>query len=249
MKPRPVNLSRSGFDRSERPPPEGWPDKTNPFEDPEDKTPVAPAPSAKMLANAGANWYSRNRYPLMAAGGVGLIVIAFVSGLRASSKDAPPAPPQPAPAPLSVMMAPVPATPPPIETIMLSVTVSPATSQVMLDGQLMPSNPFLSRFPRSTATHRLRAVAPGYQAKERWVSFADNVMLDISLSPVEVTPSRERDKDRTIKRPPAATRKPEAKPSSAVHRTAETPARPEADKAEKPKRRRIEAADPYAEDQ
>ena len=34
-----------------------------------------------------------------------------------------------------------------------------------------------------TRTHRMRAVAPGYQAKERLVSFDDNVMIDLSLKP------------------------------------------------------------------
>jgi hypothetical protein len=253
MKPRPVNLSTSGFERSERPPAEGWPDKTNPFEDPEDKTPVAPAPSAQMLANAGAPWYSRHRYALMGGGGAALILIAFVSGLRASSRDAPAVAAPPAPAPLPLMVAPMPATASPPDTMVMSVTVSPPNAQVMLDGQLMPSNPFLTRFPKSTATHRLRAVAPGYQPKERWVSFADNVMLDISLSPNEVTPSRERPARRRDTPPP---RKPEVRPapppssaSGTAHRAAETPARPEGEKPDRTRRRRIEAADPYAGDQ
>jgi hypothetical protein len=247
MKPRPVNLSRSGFERSERPPPEGWPDKTNPFEDPEDKTPVAPAPTPEMLANAGARWYSRNRYTLMAVGGMVLILIAFVTGLRASSREVPVPAPPPALAPLPLMVTPVPAAPAPPDTIVLSVTVSPPNAQVMLDGQLMPSNPFLTRFPKSTATHRLRAVAPGYQPKERWVSFADNVMLDISLLPNEITPSRERSPKR---RDTPSTRKSEGRASSSGgHRGTESTARPEPDRTDKAKRRRIEAADPYAGDQ
>jgi hypothetical protein len=248
MKPRPVNLSRSGFERSERPPPEGWPDKTNPFEDPEDKTPVAPAPTPEMLANAGARWYARNRYVLLGVGGAALIVIAFVTGLRASSRDLPAPAPPPAPAPMPLMVTPVPAAPTPSDTIVLSVTVSPSNAQVMLDGQLMPSNPFLTRFPKSTATHRLRAVAPGYQAKERWVSFSDNVMLDLSLLPNEITPSHERPAKR---RDIPVLRKPDSKPSpssspatTSTHR--DLPARPEGDKA---RRRRIESSDPYAGDQ
>jgi serine/threonine-protein kinase len=73
------------------------------------------------------------------------------------------------------------------ETIRLSVTVSPSLAQVMIDGEPMPSNPFLGSFPRSTAMHRVRAVAAGYEAKERLVSFAEDVILDLNLTPKPVS--------------------------------------------------------------
>ena len=50
-----------------------------------------------------------------------------------------------------------------------------------------------TRFPRSAATHRIRVVAAGYQAKERLVSFTDNVMLDLSLTPLLSDPAAARD--------------------------------------------------------
>jgi hypothetical protein len=255
MKPRPVKITRTGFDRSERPPPEGWPEKTNPFDDPEDKTPVAPAPSLALLADAGAPWYSRYRYLIIAAVSLTLILTAFLFGLRAATRPATVVMPAPAAAPVIVAApsAPAPSLP---ETIVLSVTVSPPTAQVLIDGQLMPSNPFLTRFPRSTATHKLRAVAPGHQPKERWVSFADNVMLDISLSPLQGdAAARDRNKDNNVRRrdptPPRHLVPPPGPPPPAV---VPPPHRPAADIAprpdgEKPRRRRIEASDPYAGDQ
>jgi hypothetical protein len=137
------------------------------------------------------------------------------------------------------------------ETIMLTVAVSPSSAQVLLDGQLLPSNPFITRFPRSAATHRLRAVAAGYQAKERWVSFSDNVMLDISLVPV-ADPAHDRSKRapapavRHTAAPQPAAQPPAVQAAPAPHRPADISPRPENDKS---RRRRIEAADPYAGDQ
>ena len=89
----------------------------------------------------------------------------------------------PAPASRGVNELPTPSAPPTatMETIVFSVSVSPSTAQVLIDGRVMPSNPFLGRFAKGPGTHRVRAVAPGYQAKERLVTFDDNVMIDLSL--------------------------------------------------------------------
>jgi hypothetical protein len=253
MKPRPVHPTTTGFDRAQRPATGDWPpdEKPNPFDDPEDKTPVAPPPSLAMLASAGAPWYSRHRYLLIGVGGLFLILLAFVGGLRASSPPPSVVPAVAVATPLPLGPAPAPVAAPLADTIVLSVTVSPPTAQVLLDGQLMPSNPFLTRFPRSAATHRLRAAAPGFQAKERWISFADNVMLDLSLSPVDPSAAPGvRDRGRrhdppTVRHPPALiTAPPVVLPAPAHH--PEIGPRPEADK---PRRRRIESTDPYAGDQ
>jgi serine/threonine-protein kinase len=75
------------------------------------------------------------------------------------------------------------------ETVILSVGVAPSTAAIYIDGQKMPSNPFIGHFAKTTGNHRLRAVAPGYQAKERTVSFADNVMIDLSLVPAPIAPA------------------------------------------------------------
>jgi hypothetical protein len=264
MKPRPVNVTRE-FGESQTPT-QGWPaDKlglnTNVdvdanaavdlFDDPEDKTPVAPAPSLAMLAHAGAPWYLRHRYPLVAGAGMLLILTAFAMG-RTSSRVTP-VEPGPVPvAPVSAGAPPAPVATPPVETIVLSVAVSPANAHVVIDGQLMPSNPFLTRYPRSTTTHRLRAVAPGFESKERWVTFSDNVMLDISLAPIQVLESPwVRDRERVRGRESSAARRHAAQasvPAAVVPGSppSEIVPRPDDDKS---RRRRIEVSDPYAKDQ
>jgi hypothetical protein len=132
--------------------------------------------------------------------------------------------------------------------------VSPADAHVLIDGQLMPSNPFVTRYPRSMTTHRLRAVAPGYEPKERWVTFADNVMLDISLTPIQVVESprgRDREREHVKGRSPATRRQavqaavPDA-PVLMAPSSSEIVPRPD---EEKSRRRRIEVVDPYAKDQ
>jgi hypothetical protein len=256
MIPRRAKVTRQGIERSEPPPPEGWPvDEANLFDDAEDKTPVAPAPSHSLLAHAGAPFYSRYRYALGAVGLVAVIVGAFLSGQGSSSRNMPPPSPTPT-APVQVVPGPFAGGPPTLQdTIVLGVTVSPVNAQVLIDGQPMPSNPFLTRFPRSVATHHLRAVAPGFQAKERWVTFADNVMLDISLIPEPPAVPGDSGFARAGKRRssaafrrPAALPPPVAQPVPPPHRAtpADIPLQPESDRA---RRRRIEASDPYIADQ
>jgi hypothetical protein len=254
MKPRPVNVTREFGEAPQPAPPEGWPaDKLNLFDDPEDKTPVAPAPTLAMLAHAGAPWYLRHRYPLAAVAGMMLILTAFAMG-RTSSRVAPAEPVAPPVALLPALAPPAPLAAPSVETIMLSVAVSPANAHVLIDGQLMPSNPFVTRYPRGTTTHRLRAVAPGYESKERWVTFVDNVMLDISLTPIQVVESprvRDREREHVKGRSPATRRQAAqaavpAAPVVVAPSAFEIVPRPD---EEKSRRRRIEVVDPYAKDQ
>src|SRR5947207_666247 len=109
MKPRPMNVTRE-FGGSQRQPEDGWPtDSTDQYDDPEDKTPVAPPPSLAMLADAGAPWYSRHRYPLAGAGGLLLIALAFLTGMRTSSHG------EPSPAADAAPLLPAVAPPPPLK--------------------------------------------------------------------------------------------------------------------------------------
>jgi hypothetical protein len=251
MKPRRVNLTREFGDAPQPLHPENRPtNKVNLFDDPEDKTPVAPAPTLAMLVHAGAPWYLRHRYPLAAVVGAVLILAAFAMG-RTSSRVAPVDPVTQPVAVLPSVVPPAPLAAPAVETIMLSVAVSPANAHVLIDGQLMPSNPFLARYPRSTTTHRLRVVAPGYEPKERWVAFSDNVVLDISLTAIQVAESpwvRNREREHVRGRPSAARRQ-AALPAAPVLVSPspfEIVPRPD---EEKSPRRRIEVTDPYAKDQ
>jgi hypothetical protein len=143
------------------------------------------------------------------------------------------------------------------ETIVFSVGVTPSTAQVLIDGQPMPSNPFVGRFPKSPATHRVRATAPGYQAKERLVSFDDNVMIDLSLTATP-QPARRSEPPRHSEPPPRraepVARRAEPPPAAAPPPVAEPPARPASNdiaprgEYEPRRRRAIDTNNPYGED-
>ncbi|MGZ3408213.1 MAG: serine/threonine protein kinase, partial [Polyangia bacterium] len=180
------------------------------------------------------------------------------------------APPAAVPAPMAV---PKPAAP---ETIVFSVSVTPSTAQISIDGQAIPSNPFLGHFAKSGGTHRVRATAPGHQAKERLVSFDDNVMIDLSLTPTptpapppappahvsssnEHTQSRHwdsRHSDITVRHDPPPPQKAPASiatPSLAPAPVAEKPRRDPNDivprgEWEPPRKRTIDTSNPYGED-
>jgi len=102
-------------------------------------------------------------------------------------RPAPPPPEPIVPAPAAAVAAPVPRPAAP-ETIVFSVSVAPSSAQISIDGQPMPSNPFVGHFAKTGGTHRVRATAPGHQPKERLVSFDDNVMIDLSLTPAPPSP-------------------------------------------------------------
>jgi serine/threonine-protein kinase len=143
-----------------------------------------------------------------------------------------------------------------VDTIVFSVSVTPSTAQVLIDGQPMPSNPFLGRFQKGDVSHRVRAVAPGYLPKERLVTFSDNVMIDLSLVPKPFERPRE---VQTRREPPPVRRaepqqprpsQPSAPPASAPQPVAVQPRPSSNDIAprgewEPPKRRNIDTNNPY----
>jgi serine/threonine-protein kinase len=106
------------------------------------------------------------------------------------------------------------------EAITLSVGVSPSNSQIYIDGELMPSNPFIGRFSKTGEIHRVRALAPGYRPKERVVTFADNVMIDLSLvaNPAPPAPTPPPSSARRV-----ATRPPQRRPEPIRTATASAP--------------------------
>jgi serine/threonine protein kinase len=108
------------------------------------------------------------------------------------------------------------------EMITLSVGVAPSNAQIYIDGELMPSNPFIGRFVKTGEIHRLRALAPGYRPKERIVSFADNVMVAISLNSVPAPAAPAPAARRLPVRPPL--RRPEpVRPTSATSSPGRSP--------------------------
>ncbi len=142
-----------------------------------------------------------------------------------------------------------------VDTIVFSVSVTPSTAQVLIDGQPMPSNPFLGRFQKGDVSHRVRAVAPGYLPKERLVTFSDNVMIDLSLVPKPAERPREvqtRREPPPVRRaePQARPSQPSAPPPSAPAPVVAQPRQQSNDIAprgewEPPKRRNIDTNNPY----
>jgi PEGA domain len=149
------------------------------------------------------------------------------------------------------------------DMITLSVGVAPSNAQIYIDGELMPSNPFIGRFLKAAGTHRLRAVAPGYQAKERTVSFADNVMIDLSLTavPTPAAPSRrESSRRESSRRPEPVVQRPAAPPPPVAPAIAEPEPAPAPKRVERkpdiaprgewepPRKRVIDTNNPYGEE-
>jgi serine/threonine protein kinase len=150
------------------------------------------------------------------------------------------------------------------DTIVFSMGVTPSTAQIHLDGRLMPSNPFIGHFTRSNVSHRVRATAAGYQTKERLVSFDDNVMIDLSLTPNPAPPPppsvsssrgsgsrRESSAPSRRQEPPRVTAA-AVSPSLEPPPSAPPPARASGDipargQWEGPKRRAIDSNNPYGE--
>ncbi len=148
----------------------------------------------------------------------------------------------------------------PSAVIVLSVNVIPSSAQLSIDDQLMTSNPFVGSFPRGAAWHRVRASAPGYLTKERLVSFADNVVVDLALAPRPIavgnwrqSPMRRSEphpapatRPTLVELPAAATTAP-PQPSAPARAVANDIAPRSA--ADAPRRRSIDAVNPYGEEQ
>ena len=211
---------------------------------------------------------------------VGLFATIFFVTTMLVAMHRPPAPPS---APELAAAAPAPAAPPAaamaaprtasIEMVVLSVSVTPSTASIAIDGVPMPSNPFVGHFPKAPGTHRIRASAPGHAPKERLVSFDDNVMIDLSLVPqqasspplVHATPSPngrhndarhwESPSRHDLATTPARSMMPVTTPAMAPPPVVEAP--PKREKAndivprgewEPPRKRVIDTSNPYGED-
>jgi eukaryotic-like serine/threonine-protein kinase len=217
---------------------------------------------------------AQGRWIYAAAGG--LVLLGVVAALLLP-RAAPPPPEDPllsskreAPvvaAPLVRQIA-APAQNPAPATIVLSVGVAPAGAQLTIDDQPVPSNPFVGRFPRGAEWHRVRATAPGYQTRERLVSFEDNVMIDLTLPPRAPTlppPRHESSHHADLRRadpPPPFQRRADPPPpvrpapleAAAPPAAALAPARATAadisprSPADPPRRRAIDATNPYGDE-
>ena len=61
----------------------------------------------------------------------------------------------------------------------LTVRVSPPSAQIMIDGSMVPGNPFRGRF--NPGVHQIQAFAAGYEPKVQQASLATDVVLDFNL--------------------------------------------------------------------
>ncbi len=138
----------------------------------------------------------------------------------------------------------------PVDTILLSISATPASAKIFVDGDAMPTNPFVAHFPRSIVMRRIRVTASGFQSKESLVSFTDNVMLDLSLRSVTHDSSRKRESTPTHESPYVARfAPPQAAPTPATplpsySRPSDIVPRKVSDG---PHRRPIDARNPYGE--
>jgi hypothetical protein len=143
------------------------------------------------------------------------------------------------------------------DTISISVSASPANAQLFVDGEAVRANPFFARIPRSAGLHRIQAVAAGYVSGERLVSFADNVMVDLALSPRPIPrdpspparrdpPQRRGRNEPLVHVTPAAP--PPPPPAAAPPRTAPAEVAPVRLEGVSPRRRSIDSNNPYGDD-
>lgn len=194
---------------------------------------TAATPQTSMDARPAA------RIPVVAVlGGAGIIAsLIVIVGLRLLAPVAP-LPPAP-PAPSLASEAPVatapkasanaPATPEPMH---LKVRVSPAKAQIFLDDTPLAIGAYEGPLPRDGKTHRVRAEAPGFAAKEETITASDDALVAFSLDREAVTPGPAIPRDRAVT-PPS--------PPVAATSPTETSLAP----GQKPKRT-IDSDSPYA---
>ena len=109
------------------------------------------------------------------------LAVAFVSGRR-SSVRATAASEVPAPLSAGGASETPAAAPGLVQTVRISVRVTPASARLLVDGQPMQL-PFESARPRDDSTHRIEASAPGFGDQALLVSFDKDQALDLHLVP------------------------------------------------------------------
>jgi serine/threonine-protein kinase len=166
-----------------------------------------------------------------------------------------------------VKTEPPPPPPPSITTpaknlVDVDIRVTPSTATVTIDGATVASNPFHGKYVGDTATHEVRASAPGYVSKVEAINLDASVRLDLSLerviatapppvpvraaatpphavvrapTPVRVTTTREADPPHPVEPPPPEPKPVKAEPTDVNPNGGNKPRRP------------IESNNPYGE--
>jgi hypothetical protein len=136
--------------------------------------PVATAtlpPVEKRTESASRRW-------LVASIWLGAAAAAALSLLHFTSRNAAPST-APAHAALALVTAAEKTAP---ATLSIQVSVSPAEAALYLDGQRLPSNPYVGRIAGDGAQHLLRAVAPGYASTDRAFVANREVAIIVALA-------------------------------------------------------------------
>ena len=90
------------------------------------------------------------------------------------------------------------------DLVTVEIRVTPPEAYLSIDDAIASSNPFSGRFPTGSASHRVRAQAPGYVSKSVLITYDANVALELNLDKLEpVRPARVEPARVTRSRPPA----------------------------------------------
>jgi hypothetical protein len=166
---------------------------------PPERIPASSAPPSVARSLPSASTRSSGALPTAMAVGIGaVLVLAAVARHRFHSIDkgmataaelgeAPVAGPSTA-----ASTPPVTATHDAAATSHVVVTASPKSAQLYVDDVLV-SNPYITDQVRDSAAHRVRVEAPGYEAKARTFTFAEDIdiQIDLARKPAAPTASHE----------------------------------------------------------
>ncbi len=142
--------------------------------------PFPSAPPAGPLASDEATPNFRKRSPMvMLAGAVAIVTVGGVIGFAALHGDGPTA----AASTLVSVSSTPPAvtTPPPVDTVQVSIQVHPDTAHISIDGVITNGNPFHTTVSRDGHAHKVAAQLQGYATDERLVSYDHDVVVEMNL--------------------------------------------------------------------
>jgi serine/threonine-protein kinase len=128
-------------------------------------TPFASETSASPVAPP-------KRWPLLAGIGLGATILGALA-LRSFATG--PNPPTSSPTPAVASVA--------AQAVELRLSADPSSASFFLDDAPLPGNPFVGRFPRDNASHRLRVEAPGHRPQNLLVHLEQDQNLTLTLEP------------------------------------------------------------------
>ncbi|WP_170319251.1 serine/threonine protein kinase [Polyangium spumosum] len=138
-------------------------------------SPTSLTASTAAATNTGSQAAAGSKRGLF--GAVALIGVAAVGvGVWFMTQKPPPAPPPQA------TVAPV------SSEVEVTITVTPPSAKIFLDGKELATNPYAGKFPREDKTHIIKAEATGFTARSRDVTFDKNRTIEMVLEQQAATP-------------------------------------------------------------